>query len=389
VLANGKSPVGEITAIVPSANGTGLSIAAASKPYAFNGVTAAVALGLKYSSGARQVGFELDGNLLWLNLTKLLEGNIEAFPYEATALTLRAETRAEAQAASGLNIDNEGFLVITGAEAVNAIEVEKVDAGRARDVDALGADLSQFSKHFGTISGMTLVDEGTLLTWSHDFTVRLWNISDRSQRAVLVGAKNEIVRVVTSAHGGRIAAAAGHKVLVWDPRDPNPLAIYQAPGEVADIAYSPDGTKLAAATASGQLVVWDQFEATRAVVDFAKSIVNRCLTRVERREFALEETGPSWCTAQRKYPFRSARLGIQLRDADGSGAKIVDVTRLPALAAGLRKDDIIYQVGTEPTGNSDQVTKAIQQSEIGKELQMLIRRDGKQQTIVTYPGPED
>jgi hypothetical protein len=321
-------------------------------------------------------------------LTKLLEGNIEAFPYEATALTLRPETRPEAHAASGLNINNEGVLVITGAEAVNAIEALQVDAGRARDVDALGADLSQFSKHFGTISGMTLVDD-TLLTWSHDFTVRLWNNADRSHRAALVGAKDEIVRVVTSAHGGRIAAAAGYKVLVWDPRDPNPLAIYQAHGEVADIAYSPDGKKLAAAIASGQLVVWDQFEATQAMVDFAKSVVNRCLTRVERREFALEETGPPWCMAQRKYPFRTARMGIQLTDVDGGGAKVVEVIKLPALAAGLRKDDIIYQVGTQPTGNSEQATQAIQQSEIGKELEILIRRDGKQQRIVAYPGPED
>ncbi len=396
---SGKESSGEITAVAFDKSGTTLSVAVASKAFNFASAAMAVSLRNKHTGGVTQSGFELDDNFFQLKFLDILTGQIEGTAYGASSLRVKLETREEAASPMDLNIDEKGILILPGKQLVDALHDGLAQERRAMRVQALGWELAKFKRHFGSISGIIPVDDNSLLTWGHDSTLRIWNIGDHSHRAVLLGAHREVTRVVASHARGRVAAAAGQRILVWDPRDPNPLADYEALGEVADLEYSPDGTKLAAVIASGIVRIWEQFSDTQSVVEGAKSILNRCLTQLERRELSLDATTPDWCISQRKYPFRFARIGVGLRDItpqdrerlrfQGTGGMVADVGGLPALLAGLRRDDVIYQVGSEITNGADGVTEVIRKAAIGKALELGIWRDGALEKVIVYPGGEN
>jgi S1-C subfamily serine protease len=58
----------------------------------------------------------------------------------------------------------------------------------------------------------------------------------------------------------------------------------------------------------------------------------------------------------------------------------------PAEKAGIKKDDVVLQVGKVVVGSLDQTIKAVRDAKPGEKLDIKVRRDGKEKTVTVKVG---
>jgi WD40 repeat protein len=77
-----------------------------------------------------------------------------------------------------------------------------------------------------------------------------------SEPLMLKGHEKNVTRLAFSAQGLLASGSLDGDVLVWEPHaDPKPIGIAPLGGEAAELAFSPDGARLAGANAK-ELMVW-------------------------------------------------------------------------------------------------------------------------------------
>ena len=121
--------------------------------------------------------------------------------------------------------------------------------------------------HADTVTGLELSpDAQTLLSCSHDGTVRTWDVKPfapgerlvRTYDGATPGLERNLRRASWDASGGRIAAGSGDRsVVVWETRTGKLL--YKLPGHrgtVNDVRFSPTREPISTWAAS-PLLIWD------------------------------------------------------------------------------------------------------------------------------------
>jgi hypothetical protein len=68
-----------------------------------------------------------------------------------------------------------------------------------------------------------------------------------------------------------------------------------------DAAFSADGERLVTASEDRTARIWPVFPTTQALVDYARNMVPRCLTRDQRQQAFLEPEPAAWCIAEKKW----------------------------------------------------------------------------------------
>ncbi len=115
-----------------------------------------------------------------------------------------------------------------------------------------------WSRQIGTEARSVALAGALLAAGGYDGSIHVWK-TDRPGGAPrrLAGHAGIVRSLAFDAAGRRLASAGGDgKVSLWQPAEnTEPSAIYDAPGAAAAVAWSPDGERLAAATAGG-LVLW-------------------------------------------------------------------------------------------------------------------------------------
>jgi putative serine protease PepD len=86
-------------------------------------------------------------------------------------------------------------------------------------------------------------------------------------------------------------------------------------------------------------------------------------------------------------PIERPWLGVQISDADGGGAALVDVVSgSPADDAGLQAGDVVVQVAGETVDDGGDLRQAVADRDPGDELKLEVRRDGETREVTVELG---
>lgn len=163
--------------------------------------------------------------------------------------------RGHAAVVTALAIDPNGRRIATGAANGDI----RVWNGDSLDLEKL------FIGHAASISTLRFRDGHTLASGSTDGTVRIWAIDEPTRMATLADTRG-MTSVVFNPDGSRLAVAPkrGGGVEIWNPWTARRLSrLIDSSAVVTQLAYSPDGSLLAAACLAsdtkgphGSVLVW-------------------------------------------------------------------------------------------------------------------------------------
>lgn len=140
------------------------------------------------------------------------------------------------------------------------------------------------------------------VTVGGDVTPRLWNVNTGQLLAVLKGHHGSGFGVSYSSDGTRIATASiDGTVRIWDANTRETVAVLDGVTPMWDAAFSADGERLVTASEDRTARIWPVFPTTQALVDYARNMVPRCLTRDQRQQAFLEPEPAAWCIAEKKW----------------------------------------------------------------------------------------
>ncbi|HET9254341.1 MAG TPA: AAA family ATPase [Pseudonocardiaceae bacterium] len=120
----------------------------------------------------------------------------------------------------------------------------------ARIWDGSGTELLVLGRHEDEVRGVAWSPDGKrLATASHDRTARVWDTSDGSELTVLRGHDDDLACVVWQPSGRKIVTVSRDRTTrTWDADNGNELTVRSGSNAVWEVAWSPDGQYLAAAT---------------------------------------------------------------------------------------------------------------------------------------------
>lgn len=115
------------------------------------------------------------------------------------------------------------------------------------------------SRYPKCVSDATYAPDGQLFaSCGYDHTVRLWDASTHTQRALLRGHTAIPTRILFSPKGTILASASTDTtVRIWDVASHELLATLEHGSAVYGISFTPDGTRLASGCADTSIRLWD------------------------------------------------------------------------------------------------------------------------------------
>jgi WD40 repeat protein len=121
-------------------------------------------------------------------------------------------------------------------------------------------DLLTLRGHTGGVIGLAFSPDGTRIASSSlDGLVKVWEVSTGQVLYTITGHHSEVSRVRFSPDGRWLASTGfqDEMVKVWDARTGQELQTFSQGGLLWDLAFSPEGRRLAVASSDGRVKVWD------------------------------------------------------------------------------------------------------------------------------------
>jgi len=188
-----------------------------------------------------------------------------------------------------------------------------------------GVELLKLEGHAGPVRSVAVTADGTrIVTGSADRTARIWDASSGAELIKLephigvnaVAITPDGTRVIT---GSTRSPARPWNAGIWDAKTGAELFQLRAGGSISSVAVTPDGANIVVGGSDHSARMWDiallrrppaphQFstlETRQAAIDYAKTVVPRCLTIEQRKMFLLRPRPPDWCIEMAKYPYGS------------------------------------------------------------------------------------
>jgi WD40 repeat protein len=102
-----------------------------------------------------------------------------------------------------------------------------------------------------------------------------------------------------------ITASNDHTARIWNALNGEQLAILRAHDDIVNTShFSSDGKRIVTSSEDGSARIWTMASSIDQLADLAKSIVPRCLSKEQARDYFLLDTGRAWCTEMKKWPIK-------------------------------------------------------------------------------------
>jgi WD40 repeat protein/tRNA A-37 threonylcarbamoyl transferase component Bud32 len=110
--------------------------------------------------------------------------------------------------------------------------------------------------HSNTVTAVTISPDGRfVVSASHDHTIQLWNLANRSRFAVL-DFGSSVVSAAYSPSGEYLAAGGVGALKLWRTKTLEELETMRTGQTIRSIAFSPDGTRIACYSGNA-ILIWD------------------------------------------------------------------------------------------------------------------------------------
>ncbi len=204
-----------------------------------------------------------------------------------------------------------------------------------------GSPLGTLQGHTSAVASVTFSpDSRSLLSAGADHTVRLWNLLSMSQVGLFTGHTENVTSAAFSPDGLLVASGAGgiedNTIRLWDARTYTQILSILPGGPVNAVAFSPDGTRLAAGGATF-LTEWGIPSGPTAAVPAAAPTIT--LVAVPTTQFAAPTIQPASATTGEPCLLTVRAATAELRA--GPGAAYALVSQLP-LNQNVQSDGWTY-----------------------------------------------
>ncbi len=162
--------------------------------------------------------------------------------------------------------------------------------------------------HEGRVSSVAVSpDSAFIVTGSDDRTARIWDAKSGAARAVLEGHKSLVTNVAVSPDSAFIVTGSEDDTArIWDAKSGIERAVLEGHESlVLDVAVSPDNTSIVTGSYDHTARIWEVYKDKQFLINYAKTIVPRCLTIAQRQRFYLGPEPPQWCLTKKKRPYHN------------------------------------------------------------------------------------
>ncbi len=152
-----------------------------------------------------------------------------------------------------------------------------------------GRTIASLAGHNGAVEDVDVSSDGSMIaTVSGDGTAMIWDAATLSRSCTIV-CSTQLVRFGKFSRDGNLLATGGDSgvVQVWKPRTGELVAVLEATGSaVTALAFAPDGTQVAIGYESGEVVRWRLTPHTSEIVWKSARRVHDCQVSGDGSRFA-------------------------------------------------------------------------------------------------------
>jgi WD40 repeat protein len=224
---------------------------------------------VKVTGGVRSVAFSPDGKTLatsgayWDRVE--WKGEVRLWELKFGPGSLVVTERASLKSTTRHAISKNGFLAFSpDGKTLAWASIRSAAPGEVKLCDVARGQVKASLKGGGGPVAFS-PDGLTLASGSLDNTVKLWDVASATERTAIKGHNGEIASVAFSPDGKSLAVAAGSQIKVWELVPGQARAtLHGHPGAVFAVAFGPDGKTLASGGGFhdingtyGEVKLWD------------------------------------------------------------------------------------------------------------------------------------
>jgi WD40 repeat protein len=186
---------------------------------------------------------------------------------------------------------------------------------------------------FESITCATVSPNGAFIAvGTHSGALYLYEIASRSVRKLSAGSSNpdirrEEIKGLAFSRDGHWLSVGGSESLVIRNIDTDPVvAAILTDSSLTHAMFTPNDNYLVSSGSDQSLsatTIHRMFQTPADLVEFARSRMPRCLTPIERKQYAIDPEPPLWCVEMDKWPYNTDawRTWLDARKA-GKGAEL-------------------------------------------------------------------
>ncbi|WP_372369462.1 protein kinase [Candidatus Uabimicrobium sp. HlEnr_7] len=160
----------------------------------------------------------------------------------------------------GLLWESRDFAISATKIAYNQDETILATALESGDIalwNRDGTKLRNIAGHFGRVTSIVFMSNGTLISSSEDNTIRFWN-SDNGNLLRVIETQQQIADIEISPNESILASANGHNITFWNIQTGKQIKKLSAhQNRITDIDFSQDGKLIASCSEDKTISVWN------------------------------------------------------------------------------------------------------------------------------------